>query len=845
MGLFDEDEFEVRSTDYLCQQCSMSTYKSTAATVAGAGKKKILIIGESPSDGLIDTFFRDILLKEGINLRDDCWETYAVRCGCADPKKSDILCCKPYLDNLIKEKKPRFILLFGSSATHSFFHNDWSETKIPRWRRICIPDQRLNTWIIPLIHPFEAFNKQDDNLWMSQYHRDLKFAVNCIKNIKGLPSGIDIPRKENIKVVKDFKEIQYDLVELLDDPPNILFFDYETTGLKPYRSQHRIASISYSTDSSEIAKSFPAQHTKFFTDSERQRIIALWGKVLQTKSKKVAHNAQFEDIWSRIIVGVDPRAWHWCSMLAAHSLDNRGKFTGLKFQAYINFGIPNYSKEIDKYLKENPETPGYNRVMFAPVNKLLEYGGMDALVLKHLYYKQKSQFDDHLENGMDLFIDGILALADVQINGFNVDIEYYKKAHRELEDRIIKREKDLLGFPECKEFLSATGRLPNLGSSDDLRMMFYKIMNLKQAKKTEKGSQSVDAEALATLDTPLAKEITALSQIKKIDGTYMKQFMREIDDDGRIHPNFNLHFVKTYRSSSDSPNLQNVPVRNEEAKRYTRSGIIPSPGNKIVDFDYAAIEVKMGCVYTLDPVLIAYCCDDSTDMHRDTAADIFVLPADKVTKKLRFFTKNGFVFPEWYGSYYKNCAKNIWRECRDLPTGDEVPLIEHLINLGVCSRRGNPEEDFINHVKHVEQDYWKKFNVFKNWQENWYKTYEKTGFVELKTGFRCQGYLSRNAIVNYAFQGTAFHCLLWALTQIAGIIKDEGLKSKVIGQIHDCCILDLVPEEESYLVPICNQVATIEVREQFPWINIPLSVEWEQTKIDEPWYLKEEVKELE
>ena len=64
------------------------------------------------------------------------------------------------------------------------------------------------------------------------------------------------------------------------------------------------------------------------------------------------------------------------------------------------------------------------------------------------------------------------------------------------------------------------------------------------------------------------------------------------------------------------------------------------------------------------------------------------------------------------------------------------------------------------------------------------------------------------------------------------------------GQIHDCCILDLVPEEESYLVPICNQVATIEVREQFPWINIPLSVEWEQTKIDEPWYLKEEINEV-
>jgi uracil-DNA glycosylase family 4 len=843
MGIFDESEFITRSTDYLCPQCSCAAYKDTAKTVAGAGRKKILVIGESPTDDLIDTFFSDILEKEGINLRDDCWETYAVRCRKADPPKSDIQCCKPYIDKLIRDKSPRFILLVGDSAISSMYGKEWTDCKAQRWRKLCIPDQKTNAWILPLVHSFEAFNKQEDNLWMSQFLRDVKFAVNCIKTIKNLPRDLDVPLKSNARYSKDFTEIKNELVQLLDDPPKLFFFDYETTGLKPYRTQHKIATASFATDNRDYAFAFPFQHDKYLGPIEQKWIMKHWRRILELKSKKVAHNAQFEDIWSRAICDVEPRAWHWCSMLGAHSIDNRSKFSGLKFQTYVNFGIPDYSKSIAKYLEEYPETPGYNRVLKAPISKLLEYSSFDSLTLKFLYYVQKSKFDDHLENGMDLFLDGILALGDVQMNGFNVDVDYYINTHHELEERIATREKALLNFPECKEFFNATGRLPNLGSPDDLRLMFFEILKLKSVKHTDKGSKSVDAEALATLKTPLAKEITALSQIKKIDGTYLKQFMREIDDDGRIHPNFSLHLVKTYRGSSDSPNLQNVPVRNEEAKRYTRSGIIPSPGHKIIDFDYSAIEVKMGCVYTLDPVLIAYCCDDSTDMHRDTAADIFELPPDKVTKKLRFFTKNGFVFPEWYGSYYKNCARNIWRECRDLPTGDEIPVIDHLTNIGILSRRGNPEEDFIDHVKNVERKYWEKFNVFKEWQENWYKKYEKTGYVELKTGFRCQGFLSRNAIVNYAFQGTAFHCLLWSLTQIAGVLREEKLRTKVIGQIHDCCILDNHPDEYDYLVPVCNEIATIEVRNRFDWINIPLAVEWEQTGIDQPWYLKEEFKE--
>ena len=295
-----------------------------------------------------------------------------------------------------------------------------------------------------------------------------------------------------------------------------------------------------------------------------------------------------------------------------------------------------------------------------------------------------------------------------------------------------------------------------------------------------------------------------------------------------------------------NPNFQNVPVRNEEAKRYARSGIKPSPGWKILDFDYSANEVKAGTCYTGDPKLIAYCNDPHSDMHKDTAKDVFVLPdapdtfwkEGKTGKKLRFFVKNGFIFPEWYGSYYKNCAKNIWQECKDLNTPDGVTVFEHFQELGIIKRRSEALESFTNHIKKVEELYWKKFNVFKKWQEEHYKGYEKNGYIELLTGFRCSGYMGRNELVNYLFQGTAFHWLLWSLIEINAEFRARKMESKVIAQIHDNAIIDSPPDEKEEVVTLCTEIATKRIREFYPWIIVPLAIEWESTEVDGSWYAK-------
>jgi uracil-DNA glycosylase family 4 len=853
-GFFDIGNVVTTSTDYLCSNCRLDKgCLNPRMPLSGKGKLKTLIIAEAPGEeedrlnkqliGDVGQWLRKRLHKRGLDLDEDFWKTNSIICRPPknrEPSRNELVCCHPNIEKAIRENKPKFIWLFGGSAIESFYMNKFSNLTPSRWRGLCIPDYDIGAWVIPMFHPSYAHRNKENTLITSQFERDLDFAIKCIKT-KGSIHNLARPDLDAIHILTDFDEVCDIMEDLIDDPPNRLFFDYETTGLKPYKKGHRIATVSFTSDKEISVYSFPLQYPHW-TNLHLHQIEQRWKKVLLTNSKKVSHNMKFEDVWSRIILDTTPACWNWCTMLTAHILDNRRKFSGLKFQSFIRWGVPDYGKEIRPYL-ESEDKKGFNRIMEAPLNKLLLYGGTDSLLTKWLYNEQIKEIDDHLEKGVDLFTEGTLTLADIQINGINCDTEYYQNSHKELEQRIVDRLKELLQFEECKKFEEVTGYLPNLGSSDDLKQMFFDILGFKPPRITEKGNASVDKDALSRIDTPLAKEITELSRIKKIDNTYISQFLREIDPDGRIHPFFDLGRVLTYRSSSSDPNFQNVPVRNEEAKRYARSGILPSKGFQILDFDYKAIEVDMGACYTQDPVLIKYIEDPSTDMHRDTAADIFKLHPNKVTKDLRFYVKNGFVFPEWYGSYYKNCAINIWGTCKNLKTGDDLSVIDHLEEKGIIKRRAEAAEFFIEHVKRVEEKYWKKFKVFKQWQENWYKNYEKKGYIELLTGFRCLGYMGRNELINYPFQGTAFHCLLWSLIEINAQFREQKMDSKVIAQIHDNAIIDCCPDEHDEVKKLCTRIATQDIREAYPWIIVPLAIEWESTEIDGSWYAKKETNE--
>ncbi|MCP4763009.1 MAG: hypothetical protein GY870_14620, partial [archaeon] len=113
--------------------------------------------------------------------------------------------------------------------------------------------------------------------------------------------------------------------------------------------------------------------------------------------------------------------------------------------------------------------------------------------------------------------------------------------------------------------------------------------------------------------------------------------------------------------------------------------------------------------------------------------------------------------------------------------------------------------------------------------------------IKSHTGFYYTGVMQKNDALNYAIQGSSFHVLLWAFIQISKHIKDNNMKTKIIGQIHDSIVFDVVPEEILVLKPVIRKIMCEDTRKQFPFIKVPLNIDAEVSSIDGNWAeMKEE-----
>jgi len=838
-----------------CEKCGLAkTCKTPQMGYTGKGGKGILIVAEAPSDaddragaplsGDTGKWFADKLKSKGIDLEADCWKTNAVGCHTTKPTKAHVKSCNPRLMRTIAELKPKFIWLMGTDAIYSYYHKRESNTTADRWRGLCVPDVEHNAWVLPLYHPAYVLRMEKDDHFQKTYDRDLSNAIKCSK----FPDPPEEMSLKGAKILKDYDDVVKLLTRITKEKPVKLAFDYETTGLKPYRKGHKIATISLCFDY-DTSYAFPYQYRTHFTHDQQEIIGNLWIYILEDPAiKKIAHNSKFEDMWSREFFAVDTHPMWWCTMNAEHILDNRSEFSGLKFQALRRWGIPDYDADIEKYLKNESKDTPYNRVMEAPLNDLLLYNSIDSLLTFRLQEEQEDEFSSYpkMEEARKFFMGGLKTLATLQENGIPLNREYYNNQNIELGKRIDTMKEALYNFPEAKRFLKERNRQINFGSSADLVDLFFNIMQLPKGKLTAGGNPCVDAEVLASLNTPIAKEKTKISKLEKIKGTYLGQFLREIEDDNKLHPFFDLHTVATYRGSSSSPNFQNIPVRDTEAMNITRGGVIPTLGNQLVDWDYGSMEVRIIACITQDPVLIKYIEDPTSDMHRDQAMDWFAFTKEewaaidkKEAKNIRFIAKNSMVFALFYGSYYKSIARGQFTQLKEIKVGD-TNMFEHLRSKGVIKSLSTAQDDFENHTKRTEQRFWNRFKAVKAWQEKAFKSYLEKGYIEQMFGFRCGGWLSRNDICNYPVQGTAFHCLIWSINNLEQRMLDTKLDSMLIGQIHDCCLGDIKPHERLAWCNMSHTIATKEIREKHKWIIVPLDIEFEMSEIDEPWSKKKE-----
>lgn len=466
-----------------------------------------------------------------------------------------------------------------------------------------------------------------------------------------------------------------------------------------------------------------------------------------------------------------------------------------------------------------------------------------------------------------LFQDGILALARAEQQGIRVDVEQLQRNRRMLIRKSIKAETEFLDTKLYKLWESEFGDKTNLNSGTQLGVILYEKMGIEPPKMTPGGKGSTDKETIKMINLPDLDIYSKRSKYKKtidvLDG-----FERETVD-GFMHPSFNLNMAWTMRSSSSGPNFQNIPIREPEAKEATRSVLFPRLGHQLLEIDFKSIEVAINACINRDKNLIRYVSDPTSDMHGDMAKQIFMLdkldksiPAHKI---LRQAAKNSFVFPEFYGDYYVDCAENLcdwvelpqtrWKPNQGLILNEPYEGIyeyisDHLISKGIKefgkidkSQRSWKVTGFLKHIQEIEEDFWQnRFPDYAQWKNEFFQEYQEKGYFDLLTGFRCSGVMDKKQVSNAPAQGAAFHCLLFTLIELDKVIIANKMDSRIIGQIHDSIIIDVNPNELDFIAKSAHKIATEILPATWDWIIVPLQIEMDLCEVDMPWSTKKEYK---
>jgi DNA polymerase I-like protein with 3'-5' exonuclease and polymerase domains len=466
-----------------------------------------------------------------------------------------------------------------------------------------------------------------------------------------------------------------------------------------------------------------------------------------------------------------------------------------------------------------------------------------------------------LREAYKLLHQGSLALARTERQGIRVDMEYIKNKKEFLTKEVAEEEEKLRKTEFYKEWKkSRGGEEPNYQSQPQLKEFLYKVKGYEPPKYTPKGKQelkeqgssdkgSTDEEALKALNIKALNKILRIKKLKKARDTYLENLEREAVD-GYVHPFFNLHLARTYRGSSSMPASQTLPKRNENFARIVRTAIIPRDGNMLVEADFKSLEIIGAACVSQDPNLLNYL-RSGGDMHKDIAKELFFVPDDKTGEEgfsyLRSCVKNAFVFPQFYGSYYFNNARNVCKWLQ-LPQKRFAPgkgvkfgegtIADHLrsVRTGRFPKGVRNFDDLVRHIEDMEQDLWvNRFPTHARWKQKIWEEYRKKGYIESLTGFRFSGLMEPKDTYNYPIQSICFHILLKSLIKADFKMEVEKWNTKIIGQIHDSLFLDVPPNEFDYVIDTIHRITTKRIPNEWPWIIVPLNIDFEASEIDGSW----------
>ncbi len=597
-------------------------------------------------------------------------------------------------------------------------------------------------------------------------------AVETVEIVKG-KTVANTPH--NYKIVEGEEAIK-ELVKELEAHPEFCF-DTETSSLDYFTLD--MVGMSFSVKAGE------AYYVPCPPDFEETKKIAqLFKPLLESKTQvKIGQNVKFDLlVFKRYDVQVQLPIY---DTMLAHYLVEPDLKHGMDYlsETYLGYTPIGIDELIGKGKKQGS-------MRDVPLDKIAEYAAEDAditLQLKHkiapmAHQQQVERVLDEIEHPL------VEVLADMEYEGVRLDEQFLRNFSKVLETDMLKVR---------SEIYELAGLEFNVDSPKQLGDILYNRLQLPfEGKKTSTGQLSTNEDALQALSKhhPIADKILDYREVTKLKSTYVDALPLMINKKtGRVHTTFRQAVAATGRLSSDNPNLQNIPIRTERGQEVRKAFIPRDEDHIILSADYSQIELRLVAELSGDENM-SEAFEKKIDIHTATAAKVYGVPIEQVTKEMRYKAKS-VNFGIIYGQGAFGLAENI----------------------GVSRTE----------AKEIIENYFKQFPKIKAYMNGNIQFAREHGYVETLKGrkrylrdinsknFTVRGFAERNAI-NSPVQGSAADLIKIAMINIHEEFKKRNFKSRMTLQVHDELVFDAHKDEVEIIKPIVYEKMVNAIKTRVP-----------------------------
>ena len=559
---------------------------------------------------------------------------------------------------------------------------------------------------------------------------------------------------------------------------NFLVLDTETTSTSPIDAE--LVGLSFAIKEHEaFYVPIPANR------EEALRIVNIFKPLYEDpKILKVGQNLKYDrELLRNYDVRLDGPMW---DTMIAHYLIQPELRHNMDYMAevYLHY----QTVHIDELI--GPRGKNQRSMRDLSPTEVYEYACEDADITLQLKNKLEPELKKHECEDLFYNIEMPLmpVLAEMEMNGVCLDTQSLAETSKQFTARMNQIE---------QRIYELAGQQFNIASPKQVgEILFDKLKIVEKAKKTKTGQYVTSEEVLQQLKNKheIVADILEHRGLKKLIGTYIDALPKLINPrTGHIHTSFNQTITATGRLSSSDPNLQNIPIRGEDGKEI-RKAFIPEPGQLFFSADYSQIELRVMAHLSNDENMIRVF-QEGKDLHAATAANIYKKPIDEVTRDERTKSKRA-----------------------------NFGIIYGITVFGLAERLDIPRDE----AKMLIDGYFQTFPEVHDYMEKSKEVARKQGYVTTLFGRRrylpdinsangtVRGFAERNAI-NAPIQGTAADIIKVAMIHIFQRFKAEGIRSKMILQVHDELNFSVLPEEKDRV----EQIVLEEMQNAFQ-MKVPL-----------------------